>query len=130
MTARLSKPHGQRQGIALQHRSHYIWASIGINMSAVFFLVNTLFSLYWWIILLAVASTWLIHFGIVNAYNTNVRAILRFLHQATDPVLDPIRRIIPSIGGIDISPIIALIGLEFLRQLVLYTILPTLFGIG
>jgi YggT family protein len=95
-------------------------------MIAVYWLIGTIFSAYWWVIFMSVASTWLIHFGIVNAHNPNVRSILRTLHRLTDPVLEPIRRFIPAMGGIDISPIIALIGLEFVRQLVMFSLLPSL----
>jgi YggT family protein len=97
-------------------------------MNALYWLINQLFSIYWWILLLAVVSSWLIAFGIVNAHNPNARQILRVLYALTDPILSPIRRFIPAIGGVDLSPLIALIGLEFLRQLVLGTLLPLITG--
>ncbi len=96
-------------------------------MLAVYWLINEIFDIYWWIIFAAVASSWLIQFGIINAYNPNVRTILRVLRQLTDPVLDPIRRIIPPIAGLDISPIILLFALQFLKILVLNSVLPVIF---
>lgn len=88
-------------------------------MESLIWLINTLFSLYWWIILASVVLSWLVAFNIVNFSNPYVRQFSGFLHQLTEPVLGPIRRILPNLGGIDISPIILLIGLEFLRRLVI-----------
>lgn len=89
-------------------------------MNPFIWLIVTLIDLYFWIILAAVVSSWLVHFGIINYSNPTVRSILRGLAALTEPVLAPIRRFLPSMGGLDISPIIALIGLQFLRYLVLY----------
>jgi YggT family protein len=91
-------------------------------MVAIIWLINELFTIYWWIMIASVASSWLIQFGIINAGNANVRTILRALDRLTEPVLAPIRRILPNLGGLDISPIVALIGLEFIRQLVISTL--------
>ena len=88
-------------------------------MEPVIWLINTLFSLYWWVILASVVLSWLVAFNIVNFSNPYVRQFSRSLHQLTEPVLGPIRRILPNLGGIDISPIIVLIGLEFLRRLII-----------
>lgn len=93
-------------------------------MNPFIWLIVTLIDLYFWIILAAVVSSWLVHFGIVNYSNPTVRSILRGLAALTEPVLAPIRRFLPNMGGLDISPIIALIGLQFLRYLVLYYALP------
>ena len=89
-------------------------------MNPFIWLIVTIIDLYFWIILITVISSWLVHFGIINYSNPTVRAILRGLAALTEPVLGPIRRILPSMGGLDISPIIALIGLQFLQYLVLY----------
>ncbi len=88
-------------------------------MLSIIWLINELFNLYWWIIFASVASTWLIQFGIINGGNPNVRMILKALYQMTEPVLGPIRRLLPNLGGLDISPIILLLALEFIRRLVI-----------
>jgi YggT family protein len=62
--------------------------------------------------------SWLFAFNIVNVNNPTVRQISYGLQRMTDPLLSPIRRILPSMGGLDLSPIILLILLEFLRQLI------------
>lgn len=88
-------------------------------MESIIWLINTLFTLYWWVILGTVIMSWLIAFNIVNLSNPYVRQFNTFLRRATEPVLAPIRRILPDLGGIDISPILLLIGLEFLRRFVI-----------
>jgi YggT family protein len=88
-------------------------------MLALIWLIDELFNIYWWIILATVLSSWLIQFGIINGSNPNVRMILRALYNLTEPVLGPIRRLLPNLGGLDISPIILLIAMEFVRRLVI-----------
>jgi YggT family protein len=86
--------------------------------SALIYLINALFSLYFWIIVASVVLSWLVGFNVINPYNPAVRAIQTFCYRATEPVLAPIRRILPDLGGLDISPVILLIGLEFARILI------------
>ena len=88
-------------------------------MLATIWLINELFNIYWWIILATVVSSWLIQFGIINGSNPNVRMILRALYVMTEPVLGSIRRILPNLGGLDVSPIILLIAMEFVRRLII-----------
>jgi YggT family protein len=64
--------------------------------------------------------SWLIAFNVVNSQNPTVRMIWNFLYQVTEPALRPIRSVLPSLGGIDISPIILIIGLMFLDRLVIW----------
>ena len=95
-------------------------------MNPFIWLILTLLDLYFYIILAAVISSWLVHFGIINYSNPTVRAILRGLAALTEPVLAPIRNLLPNMGGLDISPIIALIGLQFVRYLIIYYVPPLL----
>jgi YggT family protein len=96
------------------------------SMNPFIWLILALLDLYFWIILAAVISSWLVHFGIVNYSNPTVRSILRGLAALTEPVLTSIRRFLPNMGGLDISPIIALIGVQFLRYLIIYYLPPLL----
>jgi len=80
--------------------------------------------IYWWIIIASAVFSWLYAFNVVNARNQFVGAIGNFLHRATEPALRPIRSILPDLGGIDISPIILLLLIFFLRQFILTTIAP------
>ncbi len=79
--------------------------------------------IYWWIIIAAAIFSWLYAFNVVNSRNQFVGAIGNFLFRATEPVLGPIRRALPDLGGIDISPIVVLLVIFFLRQFLLTTVL-------
>ena len=89
-----------------------------MSMNPFLWLILTVIDIYFWIILAMVIMSWLIAFGIVNRSNPYVRQIGYALDRLTDPLLRPIRRILPDLGGIDISPIILLIGLQSLGILV------------
>jgi YggT family protein len=72
--------------------------------------------LYWWVVIIAVIFSWLVGFGVINTYNQIARTVLRALHALTEPVFGPIRRIIPPFGGLDLSPLIVLLIILFLRN--------------
>ena len=61
--------------------------------------------------------SWLVAFGVVNISNKFIRMVVEVLYRLTEPVLRPIRRILPNLGGVDISPVILLLGLFFIRSL-------------
>ncbi|MGA0597734.1 YggT family protein [Enterovirga sp. CN4-39] len=84
-------------------------------MRALLDVIMLAFQLYVWILIASAVMSWLVAFGVVNMRNDVVRTIWNFLYQITEPVLRPIRRILPNLGGIDISPIILLL-LIFLIQ--------------
>jgi YggT family protein len=81
-------------------------------------LIHTLIWLYIYILIAAAVMSWLIAFSVVNSHNSTVRMIWNFLYQVTEPALRPIRAVLPNLGGIDISPVILIIGLMFLDQLI------------
>jgi YggT family protein len=80
--------------------------------------------LYWWIIIASAIFSWLYAFNVVNSKNQFVGSIGNMLYRLTEPALRPIRRFMPDLGGIDISPIILLLILFFLRQFILTTVAP------
>ncbi len=82
--------------------------------------------IYWWIIIASAVFSWLYAFNVVNSSNQFVGTIGNFLFKATEPALRPIRRYMPDLGGLDISPIILLLALFFLRQFILTTIAPAI----
>lgn len=88
-------------------------------MSPIVWLILTLLALYRWVIIGTIILSWLMAFNIVNVSNPYVRQISYALRRLTEPVMMPIRQILPDLGGIDISPIFALIGIMFIEQLVL-----------
>ena len=87
-------------------------------VNPILWLIHTVIDIYFWIILAMVVMSWLVAFGIVNRSNPYVRQIGYALDRLTDPLLRPIRRVLPDLGGLDISPIVLLIGLQFLGILV------------
>jgi YggT family protein len=86
-------------------------------MISILQLIDLILNIYTWIIIAVVIISWLISFNIINGHNDIVRQIRYALFRITEPVLGPIRRILPDLGGIDISPIIALIAIWFIRSL-------------
>ncbi len=95
-------------------------------MRALFWLIDTLIDIYIWLLIAQAVLSWLLAFGVVNRHNRAVAVIGDFLYRVTEPVLRPIRAFLPSFGGIDISPIIVILILMFLRRLILYDIVPAL----
>jgi YggT family protein len=83
--------------------------------------------LYVWILIASAVMSWLVAFGVVNMRNEVVRTIWNFLYQATEPALRPIRRILPNLGGIDISPIILLLIIFFIQRVIELYVYPVAF---
>ncbi len=77
-------------------------------------LIHTVISIYIWLLIGQAVLSWLIAFGIVNRHNRVVGMIEDFLWRITEPALRPIRRILPNLGGIDISPVVLILLLYFL----------------
>jgi YggT family protein len=82
---------------------------------------------YTWLIIAAAILSWLVAFNVVSARNDVVRAIWDFLYRVTEPALRPIRRILPNLGGIDVSPIILLLGIFFLQRVIALYLYPAVF---
>ncbi len=90
-------------------------------------IINTLLfiiSIAWFIIIASAIFSWLYAFNVVNSGNRFVASIGEFLYKVTEPVLRPIRNILPNLGGIDISPIVLLLIIFFIRQFMWTTLLP------
>ncbi len=86
-------------------------------MYSVLLLVDTVIDIYIWLLILSVILSWLVAFNIVNTSNRIVYVIGEALFRITEPALRPIRRFLPSLGGIDISPVVLILALIFLRNL-------------
>jgi YggT family protein len=80
-------------------------------------LISTVITIYIWLLIAQAVLSWLLAFGVVNRYNRAVTSIGDFLWRITDPLLRPIRSVLPDLGGIDISPVILILLLYFLRDL-------------
>ena len=89
-------------------------------MNPLLWLIHTLIWAYIYIIIAAAILSWLVAFNVVNQRNQFVSTVGIFLYRVTEPVLRPIRNLLPDLGGIDISPIILIIGLMFLEQVIFW----------
>lgn len=97
-------------------------------MLALFQTIDLALSLYWYIIIASAIFSWLYALNVVNPRNQFVGMIGEFLYKATEPALRPIRRFLPDLGGIDISPIILLLVIFFIQRLMWTTVVPVFLG--
>ncbi|MDC7785794.1 YggT family protein [Rhodoplanes sp. TEM] len=81
--------------------------------------ISTLLTLYVYILIASAVLSWLIAFNVVNTRNQAVSVIGEFLYRITEPVLRPIRRVMPDLGGIDISPVIIILVIFFIQSVIL-----------
>ena len=83
--------------------------------------------LYMWIVIIAAIFSWLVAFHVVNTHNQAIAMVGEFLYRATEPVLRPIRNMLPSLGGIDISPVILFLIIIFIQHVIVYYIYPNVY---
>ncbi len=95
-------------------------------MNAILSTLVTVIDLYIYVIIGSAIFSWLIAFSVVNTQNKFVYMVYDVLYRLTEPALAPIRRFMPSLGGLDLSPIILLLGLMFLQTLIIKDIAPLL----
>ena len=96
-------------------------------MKSIFILLDNIITIYLWIIIINAILSWLVAFNILNTQNRFVFSVLDATHKLTNPVLNKIRSFIPTFGSIDISPIILILFLMFLRNLIFEIFAPNLF---
>ena len=96
-------------------------------MIAIFYLVLQILKLYSYVVIANVIISWLIAFNILNTQNRFVYSILEFTHRLTDPILNKIRRFLPNLGSLDISPIILLLLIWFVEMCMKLYIAPMIF---
>jgi YggT family protein len=86
-------------------------------MHALLWLIDTIIDLYVWAIILSAVLSWLVAFNVVNTGNRFIYMLGDFLYRITEPVLRPVRNFLPSLGGIDISPLVVILLLLFAKKL-------------
>ena len=96
-------------------------------MRAILDIVLIVLNLYTWVVILGAILSWLIAFGVVNIRNEIVRAAWNLFLALTEPFLRPIRNVLPSTGGIDLSPIVLLLGIMLIDRIIVYYIYPNVF---
>jgi len=89
-------------------------------------LVYELLEIYKWIVVAAVIVSWLTAFNVINERHNVVRTVLRILYTLTEPVFRPVRRILPAMGGLDLSPIVVLVAIWFLQYCIVWASNPGL----
>jgi len=89
-------------------------------MNPFLWLIDTIITFYIWILIGSAVLSWLVAFNVVNTRNPIVSGVVEFLYRVTEPALRPIRNVMPNLGGIDISPIVLIIGLLFLQRFVFW----------
>ena len=96
-------------------------------MIAIFYLILQILKIYSYIVIINVILSWLIAFNILNTHNKFVYSILELSYRLTDPILNKIRRFLPNLGSLDISPIILLLLIWFIEMCMKLYIAPMIF---
>ena len=96
-------------------------------MRALFIVIDLALQIYIWFVIVAVIMSWLIAFNVVNTRNQFVAMVADFLFRITEPALRPIRRFMPNLGGIDISPVILILLIILIENVIIYYIRPNVF---
>jgi YggT family protein len=109
-------------GIALSHLTFLL--RVITAMRAILDIILIVLDLYVWLLIASAILSWLIAFNVVNTRNQFVAAVAEFLYKITEPVLAPIRNVMPNFGGLDISPIIVILIIMFIQRVITYYIYP------
>ena len=96
-------------------------------MKSIFILLDSIITIYLWIIIINAVLSWLVAFNILNTQNRFVFSLLDATYKMTDPALNRIRRFIPTFGSIDVSPVVLILLLMFLRNIIFEIFAPGLF---
>ena len=96
-------------------------------MKSILILLDSVVSIYIWILIINAILSWLIAFYVLNTSNRLIYSILDISHKMTDPLLRPIRNFLPNLGNIDISPVVLILLLMFARNLIFEFLAPSMF---
>ena len=96
-------------------------------MRAILDIVLLVLQIYIWLLIAAAVLSWLIAFNVVNTRNQVVHMVGDFLYRITEPLLRPIRTMMPNLGGLDISPIILILIIFLIERVIVYYIYPNVF---
>ncbi len=96
-------------------------------MKSILILFDNVITLYIWVLIINAIISWLVAFNVLNTGNRFVYSVLDVTYKLTDPPLNFIRRYLPNLGSVDISPVVLILALMFLRNLVFELLAPSLF---
>ena len=97
-------------------------------MKSIFILFDNIVSLYIWVLIINVILSWLVAFNVLNTQNRFVYSILELTYRLTDPILNKIRRFLPNLGSLDISPVILLLLIWFIEMCMKLYLAPMIFN--
>jgi len=87
-------------------------------LAAAFEVIEVFLNLYIWVLIIGAILSWLVAFGVINMHNRFVQMASDFIYRVTEPLLKPIRRILPSFGGLDLSPLALIFIIMFLQRFI------------
>jgi YggT family protein len=96
-------------------------------MRSILYVILLLLDIYIWLLIAAAILSWLVAFNVVNARNQFVHMVGDFLYRITEPVLRPIRNVMPNLGGIDVSPVIVILLIILIKDIIVRYIYPSVF---
>ena len=96
-------------------------------MRSILYIILLVLDIYIWLLIAAAILSWLVAFNVVNSRNQFVAMIGDFLYRITEPVLRPIRNLLPSLGGIDVSPVVLILIIILIKDVIVRYIYPAVF---
>jgi YggT family protein len=96
-------------------------------MRSILSIILLVLDIYIWLLIAAAVLSWLIAFNVVNTRNQVVAMVADFLYRITEPVLRPIRNLLPSLGGIDVSPVVLILIIILIKDIIVRYIYPSVF---
>jgi YggT family protein len=96
-------------------------------MRSILYVILLVLDIYIWLLIAAAILSWLVAFNVVNARNQFVSMVGDFLYRITEPVLRPIRNLLPNLGGIDVSPVVVILLIILIKDIIVRYIYPSVF---
>ena len=96
-------------------------------MRSVLYIILLILDIYIWLLIAAAILSWLVAFNVVNSRNQFVAMVGDFLYRITEPVLRPIRNVLPNLGGIDVSPVVLILIIILIKDVIVRYIYPAVF---
>jgi YggT family protein len=96
-------------------------------MRALLDVILLILQIYVWLLIAAAVLSWLVAFNVVNTRNQVVAIVGDFLYRITEPILRPIRNVLPHLGGLDVSPVVAILIIFFIQNVIVRYIYPNVF---
>jgi len=96
-------------------------------MRSILYVILLVLDLYIWLLIAAAVLSWLVAFNVINARNQFVAMVGDFLYRITEPVLRPIRNMLPSLGGIDVSPVVVILVIILIKDIIVRYVYPAVY---